>query len=330
MKAHVRINSGWSQRLIFLVAVGVAFAMVLGAVLFWSARKAVFPKGEESPRSVAVVPSLAEQSFAERPGGPDQQASAVATQAIPAGALTAADLRLGLVNSAQPYPQLIQLYGRGMPGDYAIVRHVKNECAYASQLAFYAKERGLLTGNTSPIPIAPVKAGAPDPEADPVVHAQRLAALQLIEARCTPVGQDMRLHEPSASDANGKLLHRWITSENTERNTLQLLDALTAQGAPVTDPGPQLAILKQHLSEFSAFTNYRQFDGLIMLASHAAQMNTDSPGNSLRELSYCVAFGTCGKKLEELDLSSFDLPPGSPQHAKALEMVPRLRALFRL
>ena len=51
---------------------------------------------------------------------------------------------------------------------------------------------------------------------------------------------------------------------------------------------------------------------------------------SLRELAACMAVGACGKKLEELDLSFYDLPPGSPQHAKALEMVPRLRALFRL
>ncbi|MBN8489288.1 MAG: hypothetical protein J0M20_16370 [Burkholderiales bacterium] len=136
--------------------------------------------------------------------------------------------------------------------------------------------------------------------------------------------------DPHPGDKHAKLLSRWNEIERTEPSPAQLLDAHAAQGAPVTDYVLQLETIKRHAGEFSAFTSENQLEGLLELAAYSAQWNPAAPGASLRALRECVSLGRCGQKPEELDLTFYDLPPGSPQHAKAIEMIPRVRELMRL
>ncbi len=332
MKAQVRMTSRWPRRLFCLAVIGVLFAIGARFFLLWSSPRAGFSEGEVTSLGVSPAPRFVTPTAAQEPVESDPRTNVVTAQATRFVDASPAEMLQQLANSQQPYPLLVYLYQRGRPGDYEVIRHIRAECSLAGQLAHYAKERGLLNGNTLTIPSMQSKGEAPPTsETTPAIHAQRITALQQIEARCTPIGQENnRFDSPNPGDSNGKLLVSLLASDYTEQTANRFNEALKAQGVPVTDYVLRLALIRQHMSEFSTFTSERQFDGLIELVSHAAQMDEAAPGGSLRELAACMAVGACGKKLEELDLSFYDLPPGSPQHAKALEMVPRLRALFRL
>ncbi len=314
----------WSKCLICLLVVGAALA--IGGYLLSSESEPRTIDRDRADTKTAPLPTR----LSANEGTPGQ--SKVAAPAVQASSASFAEVRRNLANSPNPYAMVVTLYTRGHPGDFALVREVMNECLRAFQHVHFAKELGLLAGNTSSVPrlTARVKRSAPETDITPAVHSQRIAALQAIESRCGPLGQANNYFFPSPTDTYGKLIHPWEENSRVEVGDEQLLDAYKAQGAAVTNSRLQAAIIKQHIDEFPSFTSEEQLSGLLHLVAYASQMDPEMPGNSLRALSECVGNGWCGKKVEELDLSFYGLPLGSPQHAKALEMLPRLRALFRM
>lgn len=232
-----------------------------------------------------------------------------------------------LLNSSHPYPELLALHRSGEPAGYAVVRSLVRECSSARLSSTRAVRRGLLNGNMAPIPIG---GGSESEPASPVVHAERIKAQQEIATRCAPILQDERLMQPHGSDKPGETLHKaWIDDRPTS-NMERVLEILQQQGAPITETSARLYVLRKNREELAAEFDDLQLEGLQYLAKYSAQYNPMAPGSSLEALSLCVAFGMCAKRPEELDLTYYALLPGSPQRARALELVPKVRAMFRM
>ncbi|MBN8506550.1 MAG: hypothetical protein J0L58_18960 [Burkholderiales bacterium] len=176
----------------------------------------------------------------------------------------------------------------------------------------------------------PIAEGASSEPASPAVHAERIKAQQEIEKRCAPILQDERFMQPHGSDKPGETLHKaWIDDRSTS-NMERVLEILQQQGAPITETSARLYVLRKNRKELAAEFDDLQLEGLQYLAKYSAQYNPMAPGSSLEALSLCVAFGMCAKRPEELDLTYYALLPGSPQRARALELVPKVRAMFRM
>ena len=221
-----------------------------------------------------------------------------------------------LFSTANPYALAQQLRAQRQPGTFALAAQIDSECRESIGKAFFMQSLGFGTGemrNPGDHPQLPVASASLPPGMD----AQRIAAMQEIQARCRPFVDDPTTREPLPGDDYGRR-YKSAFAKTNKFSALITTDAkddlkeLASQGVlwlghPALAGGEGgNAYLYGQLRGGLSRDDYRRAIELAYL--QATSSGVPAPRPDLRALTACMYYGLCDS-LDSVALRG--LPPDS-------------------